>query len=490
MFPKTLLSIKFKTGTVKPKYLFDSEQVEQVISIFKECKGKKLKYLKREITRLECESKNYKLIRALAELIKRRCEFSQTTGLDPLEVRKTLFEKGFVIDKEKRDSIISSTAKDFGVSKEEIENAIFADLPEEQQLKEINPITSEGLLRKYNLSATQTLLFNATEMIFTVGDNYQQIFRTINYLGLMYETDGMEIRVIGPVSLLKNTKKYGSSLAKLIPYIIKSINWAIEAKIKMERGNEPRIFTFKLNSSDNIPFPVNNEAETKFDSKDEEQFYNDLSLYASDWEIRREPTFIKAGNHVIIPDFGFYKNGMKVFLEIVGFWTQEYIQKKIKNFNQTDTKIIVAVNQNLKCSRADFPGDVIFYKKRIPIKPILDILKREEERKIKHDLDSIQTIKIDDDIINLKTKAKELNVSIQVLEQINIPGYYIIGQSLVSKDFLDKLKVEIGEKRKFLEIKKILDKYQLTDKALELIGYKIIWNGLIPLKIIEINCLK
>ena len=487
MLPKNLLTVEFKGGNVKPKYLFDREQVEQIISIFKESKGKKLKYLKREITRLERGSTDYKLIRALAELIKRRCEFAQNTDLDPLEIRRALFEKGFVIDEGKRDSIIRSIAKDFGVPKEDIENAMFADLPKEQQLKEINSTTPEELMRKYNLSLTQTLLFNATEMVFTVGDNYQQIFRTINYLGLMYETDGTEIRVSGPVSLLKNTKKYGSSLAKLIPYIIKSINWAIEAKIEMERGNEPRIFTFELHSRDNIPFPFKNEDEFKFDSKIEEQFYKDLSLYVSDWEIRREPTFIKAGNYVIIPDFGFYKNGMKIFLEVVGFWTPEYIQNKIKKFNQTDTKIIAAVNQNLKCSRADFPGDVIFYKKHIPIKPILDILKREEERKIKHEIDSIQTIKIDEDISDLKTKARELNISIQALEQIDIPGYYIIGKNLVSKDFLDKLKVEIGEKRKFSEIKKILDKYQLTEKALELIGYKIIWNGLIPLKIIETN---
>jgi len=489
MLPKNLLTIKFKSGTVKPTYLFDNEQVEEVISIFKECKGKRLKYLKREITRLECESTNYKLIRALAELLKRKCEFTQTTDLDPLEIRRSLFEKGFVIDEEKRDSIISSIAKDFGVPKEDIENAIFADLPQEQQLNEINSITSEELVRKYNLSSTQTLLFNATEMVFTVGDNYPQIFRTINYLGLMYDTDGTEIHVNGPVSLLKNTKKYGTSLAKLIPYIIKSTNWSIEAKIEMKRGNKPRIFTFELNSRDNIPFPDNNEDDIKFDSRNEEQFYNELSLYASDWEIRREPTFIKAGNYVIIPDFGFYKNGMKVFLEVVGFWTREYIEKKIKKFNQTDTKIIVALNQNLKCSSLDFPGDVIFYKKHIPIKPILEILKREEERKIKHDINSIHTIKIDEDIINLETKARELNVSIQALEQTNVPGYYIIGKNLVSKNFLDRLKIEIGEKRKFLEIKKILDKYKLTDKALELIGYKIIWKGLIPLKITETNCL-
>jgi len=487
MLAKNLLSVKFRGGNVNPKYLYDYAQAENLISIFKENKGKKLKELKREIAKLERGRTDYKIIRALSELIQRSCKFAPSTDLDIPEIRRALFEKGFVVNEEKRDRIIGTIAKNYGVSKNDIENAMFADLPKEQELKEINVPTPEELIRKYNLSLTQTLLFNATEMIFTVGENYQQIFRTINYLGLMYETDGVEIRVNGPVSLLKNTKRYGSSLAKLIPYIIQSTNWSIEAKIEMERGNEPRIFTFKLNARDNVLLPMYKEEAIEFDSEVEEQFYRDLKLYASDWEIKREPTFIKAGNYVIIPDFGFYKKGIELFLEVVGFWTPEYIQKKIKKFNQTDTKIIVAVNQNLKCSRTDFPGDVIFYKKRIPIKPVLDILKREEEKKIKIEIANNQTIKIDEDIVDLTTKAIALNISPQALEQIEIPGYFIAGKKLVSKEFLDNLKKEIGEKRKFSEIKKILEKYQLTDKALELIGYEVVWNGLIPTKIIENN---
>ncbi len=487
MLAKNLLSVEFRGGNIKPKYLHDRDQAENLLSIFQESKGKKFKELKREIAKLESERTDYKVVRGLAELIQRSCEFAPSTDLDIPEIRRALFEKSFVVDEEKRDLIIGTIARSFGVSKEDIENAMFADLPKEQEFKQINAPTPEELVRKYNLSLTQTLLFNATEMVFTVGENYQRIFRNINYLGLMYETNGTEIRVNGPVSLLKNTKKYGSSLAKLIPYIIKSNKWSIEAKIEMERNNEPRIFTFKLNSRDNIPLPIYKEEEIEFDSEVEEQFYKDISLYASDWEIKREPTFIKAGNYVIIPDFGFYKNGITIFLEVVGFWTPEYIQKKIKKFNQTDTKIIVAVNQNLKCSRADFPGDVIYYKKYIPIKPVLDILKREEEKKIKKEIANNQTIKIDEEIVDLKTKAITLNISPQALEQIEIPGYFIVGKKLVSKEFLDDLKKEIGEKRKFLEIKIILDKYHLTDKALELIGYKVVWNGLIPTNIIENN---
>jgi hypothetical protein len=482
---KDLLSVEIRRGKVRPKYLYDSEQAKILISLFKENVGKKIQHLKREVKNLEQGRTDYKIIRALAELIQRRCELIPNTDLDILEVRRALFSEGFVVDKEKRDSIFKTVAKDFQVSKEELENAMFADLPEQQILNQIDVPTPEDLMRQYNLSLTQTLLFDAVEMVFTAKENFQQIFKTTNYLGLMYETDGTEIRVEGPASLLKYTKKYGTSFAKLIPYIIQSDNWSIEAKIKMERGNEPKIFTLSLISDENVPLPIYKKQKPEFDSETEEQFYKDFILYAPDWDIKREPTFIKAGNYVIIPDFGFYKNGITIFLEVVGFWTPEYIKKKIKKFNETDTKIIAAVNQKLKCSRADFPGDVIFYEKKIPIKPVLDILKREEEKKIEKEIVNIKTIELNEDIVDLKTKAKELNITQQTLELIKIPSYFIIGEKIVSKKFLNKLKKEIGGKRSFTEIKPILDKYQLTDKALELIGYKIVWKGLIPSKIVK-----
>ncbi|GAI68424.1 unnamed protein product, partial [marine sediment metagenome] len=60
----------------------------------------------------------------------------------------------------------------------------------------------------------------------------------------------------------------------------------------------------------------------------------------------------------------------------------------------------------------------------IPIKPVLDILKREEEKKIKKEIANNQTIKIDEDIVDLKTKAIALNISPQALEQIEIPGCF------------------------------------------------------------------
>jgi hypothetical protein len=36
----------------------------------------------------------------------------------------------------------------------------------------------------------------------------------------------------------------------------------------------------------------------------------------------------------MIPDFSFEKDGMKAYLEVVGFWTEEYLAKK---FNECST---------------------------------------------------------------------------------------------------------------------------------------------------------
>jgi len=405
--------------------------------------------------------------------------------LDSKKVRQVVFEQGFVLNKRERDAIILKVANQLGVSRNEVESAIFADMPKEQVLNISELPEPEDLIREYNLSITQTLLFNALELTFTVGSNYQTIFKTINYLGLMYETDGMEIKITGPVSLLKKTRKYGTSLAKLVPFIITSDKWEIEAKIEMVRGNEPRIFTFKMKSTDKILLPHNNFNAIEFDSDVEKQLYNDLKLYAPDWKTKREPTFIKAGNYVIIPDFGFFKNNTKLYLEVVGFWTPEYIQKKIQKFNQTDTKIIIAVNQNLKCSRNDFPGEVIFYKKKIPIKPILKILRREEEKQIQKELIELSSIELSEPIVDLISKAEELNINPHTLERIKIPNYFIVGKKIISQDFLNKLKKKIENKHSFAEIKLILDDYQLTTKLLDLIGFEVIWKGLIPIKVVR-----
>ena len=77
MLAKNLLLVEFRGSNVKPKYLHNIDQAKQIISIFKENNGKKYKELKKEIAKLERGRMDYKVFRALTDLIQRTCEFAQ-----------------------------------------------------------------------------------------------------------------------------------------------------------------------------------------------------------------------------------------------------------------------------------------------------------------------------------------------------------------------------------------------------------------------------
>jgi predicted nuclease of restriction endonuclease-like RecB superfamily len=68
---------------------------------------------------------------------------------------------------------------------------------------------------------------------------------------------------------------------------------------------------------------------------------------------------------------------MKAYLEVVGFWTEEYLARKVQKLKEVHaSNMVVAVDKTLGCSR--FKGltmEVIFYERDVPVKPIIDYLR-------------------------------------------------------------------------------------------------------------------
>jgi hypothetical protein len=105
------------------------------------------------------------------------------------------------------------------------------------------------------------------------------------------------------------------------------------------------------------------ETRSVFDSYVEERFARSFGAAGTRWRLRRKPEPFLVGRHVMIPDFSFEKNSMKAYLEVVGFWTEEYLAKKVQKLKEAHaSNMIVAVDKTLGCSR--FKGlrmEVIFY---------------------------------------------------------------------------------------------------------------------------------
>lgn len=482
MLPKDLLVVRKRKGTIKPCYLSDTDLAEELIQIFTQYQGEKYKKLleKRE----ELEGNNFKVVRGLSTLLERRCSFVASSDLSGKDARSFLFKHGFVTTLEERDKLLEKASHFFNFSKSEVEGAMFSDLWNEQILSEFKSLSPDELIRRYNLSLTQTLLFDALGLKFKVDGNYQYIFRQIKYLGLMYEIDD-GVRVTGPGSLFKKNRKYGTSLAKLLPVIMDAEKWQIHAIIETRIGGEPRILDFDLDSKSKVAFRTFKGSIAHFDSEVEMQFFRDFKALNLGWEIVREPDIVKAGNYVVIPDFGFYKDGLKHYLEIVGFWTPDYLKKKISKLRDAEATITVAVNENLNCKKQDFLGDVIFYNNKIPMMDIVKILRKIEEKQIDKELHELGEINISQDIVSIHDMAKEYHVSSKTLTRIKIPEYHMIGEQIVSKMFLEKVKREIRPHHEYQKVEEILCDHNLTTLSLEYMGYKVIWKGLHPAKVVE-----
>ena len=116
---------------------------------------------------------------------------------------------------------------------------------------------------------------------------------------------------------------------------------------------------------------------------------------------------------------------------------------------------------------------------------IVRILREMEERQIDKELDTLGEINISQDIVSIYDMAKELHVSPKTLTKIEVPDYIVIGEQIVSKIFLEKVKEEIRPFQEYQKVEEILQNHNLTTLALEYMGYKILWEGLNPTKVLE-----
>ncbi|TFH49825.1 MAG: DUF790 family protein, partial [Methanothrix sp.] len=250
MLTSDLLVTKICKGKIVPAYtLLDQGTLEialSVIGAFQEHVGKTYGELIEEIEGIE--EINYRLIRGLAQILGRRCIIESDAVIDSIAARKMVFEesRGCITGEKERKTVLDKVAKKLSIEPDDLEKALWADHEGNLVIKGFQTIAPEDLLRNYNLSLAQTLLFRATGMEIQIEDNYQPVFRKIKQLGLIYSIQDGKISLEGPTSLFKLTEKYGSAFARLLPTIMDSSRWSLRASISRKTFQGKRIYDFTL----------------------------------------------------------------------------------------------------------------------------------------------------------------------------------------------------------------------------------------------------
>ncbi len=218
-----------------------------------------------------------------------------------------------------------------------------------------------------------------------------------------------------------------------------------------------------------------------YDSSLEERFARTFNSYNSGWILKREPEPLVAGRHVLIPDFSFEKHGIKVYLEIVGFWTSDYLERKVSKLSRlADVDMVIAVDESLACSRLERLKNkmlVVYFKGEVTLKPVIEHLKGclvEGEGRL-----------LERGCLSLEEIAKENHVSLEsvrtALEEFQQEGYVKAGDQFISKTRLEELDRKLEGVKRLTDALGIIEASGLKKEAanvLEALGYTSVWEGM------------
>ena len=275
--------------------------------------------------------------------------------------------------------VVASVAAGFGVAASELAEALFADLPGERLVAvPAEPLSPGELALRANLAIAQAFLFRSTAVRIEMEGNARAVVRHAKLRGLICTVafDQAERRaaleVSGPYALFRRTLLYGRTLSEMVPLLA----WCHRFRLRADcilRGQE---LILELGSGDAI-FP--GKPPRLYDSKLEERFARDFRRVAPDWGLVREPEPVPAGETLIFPDFALRHrgDGRRWLLEIVGFWTPEYVERKLALVGAARLgNLILCIDAARNCAEANLPPStrIISFRRRIEARAVLRLI--------------------------------------------------------------------------------------------------------------------
>jgi len=276
-------------------------------------------------------------------------------------------------------------ADEVGKSWGQIERELFADVMQFHRLKEFKGYDSaSALLARYNVAQSQAVLYDAVSMVVWAKEDFKLILRYAKLARLMHsivrKSDGTyQITFDGPVSVIKQTRRYGVAFAKFLPALLSCSGWKMKAIISHRRSSWQN--QFSLSPADGLNSNV--EPAELFDSKLEENFAIKWGDKPRDgWRLVREGEILFKNQKVFVPDFLFvHQSGRRALMEIIGFWTPEYLEAKQRTLSAfSDHRIILAISDSIDwtCYQDDHSNantdNTIRYKSAIKIPDVLNLL--------------------------------------------------------------------------------------------------------------------
>ncbi len=334
-------------------------------------------------------ARDRKLAAGLAKLIWDRAELAEAVPIDPEVLRHDVFARardawttagsGGRFD---RAAVLAAVAAERGLSVDDLERGLYADLREAHVITELASITAPHLVEVYDLAQPQAVLLRAVRVVVEVESAipgaYRTLFRKLKFLRLLcaiipLSKAGYRIEIDGPFSLFESSTRYGLALALALPAIRELDRWSLVADLRWGAARTPLVCRLDGRGEPEV------EAEPHL-ADEVRALLVDLRALDTPWQAAPATDLLDLPGHgVCVPDltFSHSQTGERVHLEVLGYWSRDAVWKRVELVQAgLGHRIVFAVGQHLRVSEAaldaELPGALYVYKRTMSAKAIVE----------------------------------------------------------------------------------------------------------------------
>jgi predicted nuclease of restriction endonuclease-like RecB superfamily len=379
----TQLDALARTRMIVPAYLTEADfpWLRALLEEYARFVGRKRGEWKiRSSEALPIEAPRTKLQTAL-RVLERLAQAQPASAVPARQVRALLFREG--ARRPERDSAIQATANALGIAPQAVMDALFADLPDERLMLPLSePISPAQLALRCNQELVASLLGRALRVRLAARGQVRAVVRHAKLMGLLcHATPGEDkehvtLEISGPFALFRHTRIYARALASLLPRLAWCHAYRLEAECVL--GDSTQVGRLVLATGD----PIAPARELgAYDSKTEQRFAKAFGKLAPEWDLVREPQAVALGTSLIFPDFELRHRatGRSWLLEIVGYWTPEYVQRKLSALREAKLeRLIVCLDVERCCSDDALPADarVLRFRRKVDPRAVLALIEQ------------------------------------------------------------------------------------------------------------------
>ena len=287
------------------------------------------------------------------------------------------------LDDATRASRVASVATALDVTPAALERVLWADVPRERpiELTHGRPLAGE-VAALANVGLLQRALARAHSLELVIRGDASPILRGCAARGLIATASERDaaagaretvLDITGPLALCHGTAVYGRALGNLVPLLASCETFALTIRAEA-RG---RRYELRVDSPALLPATAPRSWPLV------ERLATDLERLAAPVgvQVRRSPPVLVQttgnGGALVCPDLGIELGERVVWVEIVGFWTPEYLARKLARYRAVGADdVVLCVDSSRACDDDDPPAGacVVRFQRRVHAEALLQLL--------------------------------------------------------------------------------------------------------------------